>query len=448
MTIQDDTLQLLSDLLKHAKAAGATAADAVLADSTSQSITRRLGEQESLSRSEEADIGLRVFVGQRQAVVSSSDRSKDTLTDMVERAVAMARAVPEDEFAGIAAAEDLATAFPDLELYDGAELSAEQMNDMADACEQAARDVPGVTNSEGAECAFGHETVYFVTSNGFAQSYKTSGYTLSVSVVAGRDLAMETDYDYDSSTFLSDLKDPASIGRSAGERTVRALNPVKKPTGQLPVVFDRRVSGGLIGYLAGAVSGSAVARGTTLLKDKMHQQVFNKNITIVDDPFVRRGNRSHPFDGEGVTPQKRNIIENGILTGWVLDIATARQLGLKTTGNAGRGASSPPSPRVANFHMLPGSRTPEDMLKNIDEGFYVTQMMGSTGNPVLTGDYSRGARGFWIEKGQITHAVAEMTIAGNLRDMWMTLEAANDLELKYGVDAPTILIENMMVAGA
>jgi len=444
--VNPDMLNVLQDLLKAAQDFGATAADAVLADSTSVSVQRRLGKAESLSRSEEAEVGLRVFVGKQQAIVSSSDKSPDTLRQMAERAVAMARAVPEDKYAGIAEAEQLATAFPDLDMYDGTQISVEKMTALADAAEDAARAVSGVTNSEGAECSAGSEAVYYAASNGFAQGYAGSGFSLSVSVIAGRDTAMETDYEYDSVTFLADMKDPAEIGRSAGERTVAALNPRKGKTKQMPVVFDRRVSGGIIGSLAGAISGGAVARGTTFLKDKMGQQIFAADITVVDDPFMKRGMRSHPFDAEGVAPSKRNIIENGVLTGWLLDLSSARQLGLQTTGNATRGASSPPSPRAANFYMQPGSLTPEALIAEIEEGFFVTQMMGSGANPV-TGDYSRGARGFWIENGKIAYPVSEMTIAGNIKDMWMNLTAANDLVFKYGVDAPTLRIGGMTVAG-
>ncbi|MBL8712121.1 MAG: TldD/PmbA family protein [Alphaproteobacteria bacterium] len=444
---QAETLQLLQDVLKKAKAAGATDADAVLSDSASVSVTRRNGEPESLVRSEEAEIGLRVLVGGKQAIVSSSDRSPEALQQMAERAVAMARMVPEDKFAGLADPADIAKSFPDLDLYDATDLSVEKMTEMADTAENAALDVEGVTNSDGAECSVSKETSYYAATNGFVGGYSASGFSLSVSVIAGEDTQMETDYDFDSAAYLKDLADPLSIGRSAGERAVKALNPRKGPTKTMPVVFDRRTAGGIIGSLAGAISGSAVARGTTFLKDSMGKQIFPANIAVIDDPFLKRGARSHPFDGEGVTPQKRSIIDNGVLTGWLLDTSSAKQLGLKTTGNAARSASSPPSPRAANFYMQPGSKSVEELIKDIDEGFFVTQLMGSGANPV-TGDYSRGARGFWIEKGQITYPVAEMTIAGNILQMWLDLEAANDLQFKYGVDTPTLRIAKMTVAGA
>lgn len=443
----ESTLALLQGLLKKAGGFGATAADIVLSDSSSVSVNRRLGKPESIHRSEEADIGLRVFVGRRSAIVSSSDRSAEALEQMAERAVAMAKNVPEDPYAGLADPSETAKIFPELDLYDGTEISVDKMNDYADRAEQAARAVKGITNSEGAEFGSGRDIVYYVASNGFTGSYSSSGFSLSVSVIAGEDTGMETDYDFDSAAFLSDLKAPEKIGLGAAERAVRSLHPRKPQTGKVPVIFDRRISGGLIGSLAGAISGAAVARGTTLLKDKMGQQVFSSGITIMDDPFLKRGNRSHPFDGEGVTPQKRAMIEKGVLTGWLLDLNSARQLGLKTTGNAGRGSGSQPSPRAANFYMQPGHVTLDELVKNIDQGFYVTSMMGSGGN-IVTGDYSRGAKGFWIENGQISYPVAELTIAGNLNDMWRSCTPANDLELKYGIDAPSLRIDGMTVAGA
>jgi len=445
--VNPDMLTLLQDLMHKAKAFGATAADAVLADSSSVSVQRRLGKPESLTRSEEAEIGLRVFVGRQQAIVSSSDRSPEALQQMAERAVAMAKAVPEDSYCGIAEANQLATSFPDLDMYDPTEVSVEKMNDLADAAEAAAMGVTGITNSEGAECNAGRETVYYVASNGFAQGYMTSGFSLSVSVIAGQDTAMETDYDYDSVTYFQDMKNPVDIGKNAGERAVSALNPRKGKTKQMPVVFDTRVAGGVIGALASAISGSAVARGTTFLKNKMGEQVFAKGLTVMDDPFLPRGMRSHPFDAEGVAPTKRKMIDDGVLTGWLLDLSSARQLGLQTTGNAARGASTPPSPRPANFYLEAGAQTVEALLAEMGEGLLVTQMMGGGANPV-TGDYSRGARGFWIENGKIAYPVSEITIAGNIQEMWMNMTPANDLKIKHGIDAPTLRIEGLTVAGS
>lgn len=444
--MSDKTLSLLQDLLHMAKAAGADTCDAVLSDSSSLTVGRRLGKQESLQRSEEAAIGLRVFLGRKSAIVSSSDRSPAALKEIADRAVSMARYVPEDMHAGIADISETTKHFPDLDLHDKAELSAEAMNSLADAAESAALEVTGVTNSEGATCDMGHGIDYYVASNGFVGSYASSSFSLSVAAIAGESVSMEVGDDFDWASHLSDLKDAASIGREAGLRAVKALNAKRAPTGSFPVVFDRRTSGGIIGSLASAVSGGAVARGTTMLKDMMGKQVFGKHITILDDPFLKRGARSRPFDGEGVAPLKRAIIENGVLTGWLLDLASARKLGLQTTGNAARGASAPPSPRAANFYMQPGEKRPEEMIRDIKHGLFVTSLMGSGAN-IVTGDYSRGAKGFWIENGEIAYPVSELTIAGNLKDMWMNLTPANDLQLKYGVDTPTLLIESMTVAG-
>jgi PmbA protein len=440
-------LELLQDLMKKAKAAGATEADAVLADSTSVSVNRRMGKPESVTRSEEAEIGLRVLVGRRQAVVSSSDRSREALFAMAERAVSMARAVPEDPFAGIADPADLAKNFPDLDLYDATEIDVAKMNEQADRAEQAGLGIKGITNSDGAECGFGKETVYYAATNGFTGGYSSSGFSLSVSVIAGAGTGMETDYSYDNACYFSDMRAPEDIGREAGERAVRALKPRRVSTRQVPVVFDQRVSGGLIGSLAGAISGSAVARGTTFLKEKMGQKIFADGITVTDDPFLKRGARSRPFDAEGLAPQKRAIVDNGALTGWLLDLSSARQLGLKSTGNASRSSSSPPAPRCANFYMQPGAKTPEELISEIDEGFLVTRLMGSGAN-MVTGDYSRGAGGFWIEKGKIAYPVSEMTVAGNILQMWLNLAPANDLKHITGVDAPTTRVDGMTVAGA
>lgn len=442
----DKIQTLLEDLLRMAKNAGADSCDAVLSDSLSITVGRRMGKPESLRRSEESEIGLRVFVGRKSAIVSTSDRARDTLKEVAARAVSMAKCVPEDSYAGIADASETAKHLPDLDLHDPSSLSPEAMGEIADAAENAAMSVKGVTNSEGATFDMGRSVDYYAASNGFSGSYASSSFSLSAAVIAGSGTAMEVGDDFDWAVYLSDLKDPEKIGHIASKRAVEALNPRRVPTGRFPVVFDRRIAGGLIGSLASAVSGGSVSRGTTLLKDMMHKQVFSKHITIIDDPFLKRGARSHPFDGEGIAPLKRAIIDKGILTGWLLDLASARKLGLQTTGNAVRGAGSPPSPRAANFYMQPGQDTPESLVRNIGRGLLVTSLLGSGAN-IVTGDYSRGAKGFWIENGEIAYPVSEITIAGNLKDMWMNLIPANDLQLKYGVDAPTLLIENMTIAG-
>jgi PmbA protein len=439
-------LNLLDDLIAKARAAGADAADAVLFDSASVSLAQRLGKTEKLERSESGDLGLRVFVGKRQAIVSSTDRSTKALDELVERAIAMARVVPEDGFAGIADPEQLARSWPDLDICDSDEPSSETLIERARIAEEAALAVEGVTNSEGADAGWSRSTIAIAASNGFAGTYGVSRQSLSASVIVGTGTGMERDYDYDSKVYGADLRDAAEIGREAGERAVRRLNPRRVKSCKVPVVFDPRVSRGLLGHLTGAISGPSIARGTSFLKDKMGQRIFAPSITIVDDPHVKRGLRSRPFDAEGVEVKRRTLIEDGVLTTWLLDLRSARQLGLQTTGHAARGTSGPPGPAPANVYMAAGKRSRADILAEIKDGFYLTDLMGMGVNGV-TGDYSRGAGGFWIENGQITYPVNEITIAGNLKDMFLNMEAADDLELRFGMDAPTVRIDGMTIAG-
>lgn len=440
-------LDLLSDLIRKSKAAGADAADAVLSEAVSLRVARRLGKAEALERSEDFDLGLRVFVGKRQAIVSTTDRDPKIMQALAERAVAMARAVPKDPFSGIADPGQIAHQWPDLDLFDSTEPSAGQLIELSDRAEAAALAVTGVANSDGAEFSWGRDRSYYVASNGFAGSCASSGAGLSVSVIAGEGTGMERDYDYTSACHLSDLEGPETVGRRAGERTVRMLGARKMPTGKFPVVFDPRVSNGVIGLLAAAASGASVARGTSFIKDKMGQKIFADGITIIDDPFRPRGQRSRPFDSEGVAPSRREIVSDGRLQGWLLDLRSGRQLNLPTTGNAARGSGGPPTPKAANFYLCPGSKTPEALIAETQTGFYVTSLMGS-GTNLVTGDYSQGARGFWIENGKIAFPVSEMTIAGNLKDMWLNLTPANDLVFRYGVDAPTLRVDGMTVAGS
>jgi PmbA protein len=441
-----DLLSLLDDCMKRAVKAGADAADALAYDSQSLSVARRLDKPERLERSESRDLGLRVFIGKRQAVVSTSERTPAALSDLVERAVAMARAVPEDPFCGIAEPGQLAHDWTDLDLADPVEPSVEQLITQAAEAEAAAVAVKGVTNSEGAEAGWGRSDIALVASNGFVGAYARTSHSLSVSVLAGEGTGMERDYDFTSAVHASDLRAPAEIGQSAGARAVRRLNPRKGPTASLPVVFDPRVSNGFISALAGSISGPSIARGTSFLRDKLGAQLFAAGIEIVDDPFVIRGVRSRPFDGEGVAPARRSIVANGTLTTWLLDLRSARQLGLTTTGNAARGTGGPPAPSPANFALMPGTKTPGELIGEIEQGLYVTEMMGMGLNGV-TGDYSRGAAGYWIENGVLTYPVSEMTVAGNLKEMFPRLTPANDLVRRYGIDAPTIRIDGMTLAG-
>ncbi len=439
-------LDLLTDLIGKATAAGADAADAVFVRGTSLSLARRLDKPELVERSEGADLGLRVFVGKRQAVASSSDTSAEALTELVDRALAMARTVPEDPYCGLADPDLLASEVPNLDIYDPHEADADELGDRAARAEEAARAVTGVTNSEGAEASWGSNTLAMAASNGFARTYSGSYSSLSVSVLAGEGTAMERDYDYASAVYAEDLRSPEDIGRRAGEQAVRRLNPRKVETAQVPVVYDPRAARSLVSHLASAINGVSVARGTTFLKDKLGQTIFPEAVTIVDDPLRRRGHRSRPFDGEGITTRKRNIVDKGTLTTWILDLSSARQLGLETTGHASRGTSSPPSPSAANLYLEPGTVSPAELMADIESGFYVTELIGFGINGV-TGDYSRGASGFWIENGELTYAVSEVTVAGNLNSMFANITAADDLEFRYGVDAPTTRVDGLTVAG-
>lgn len=442
----DDSLSILSSLVDKAKTAGADAADAILVRSESLSLAQRLKQPERLERSESNDIGLRVLIGKRQAIVSTTDIRTDSLDALVERVVAMAKTVPEDEFCGIADPDQITSSFPTIEMTDPDEPSSEQLIAWAKACEDAALDVDGISNSEGAEASWGKSTVALAASNGFAGGYAVSRHSLGVSVLAGEGTAMERDYDYSSTVFAADLEDPATVGRRAAERTVRRLNARKVKTQAVPVVYDPRVSSGLLGHLVSAINGPAVARGTSFLRDKMGEAVMAAGLTVVDDPHRDRGLRSKPFDGEGIANQRRELVSNGVLQTWLLDLRSARQLGLTTTGHASRGTSSPPGPSATNLYLEPGSHTPAELMADIKDGLYITELLGFGVNGV-TGDYSRGAGGFWIENGEIAYPVSELTVAGNLKDMFMHMTPANDLEFRYGTNAPTIRVDGMTVAG-
>ncbi|MEC7489493.1 MAG: metallopeptidase TldD-related protein [Pseudomonadota bacterium] len=441
-----DQLELLSDLISAAKKQGADGADAVVFDATSTSVSYRMGSLEKLERAESNDLGLRVFVGKRQAIVSSTDFKPSTLQGVVERAVSMAKAAPEDPYCGIAEESQLVTSPPEIDIYDETEPANETLIEAARNAEDAALSVKGITNSEGAETGWSQATIAISASNGLAQSYATSSHSLAVSVLAGKDTNMERDYDYSSAVYFDDLEDPETVGHRAAERTVKRLRSRKVATQQVPVVYDPRISGGIIRHYAAAINGSAISRGTSFLKDSIGQQIFPDGINIIDDPHRERGLRSKPFDAEGLPNRVGSFCENGTLTGWVLDLASARQLELQSTGNAARGTASPPSPAMTNLYMDPGELSPKDLISDIRNGFYVTELIGMGVN-LVTGDYSRGASGFWVENGEITFPVSELTIAGNLKDMFANLSRASDLVFRFGTDAPTVRIDGMTVAG-
>lgn len=446
MTNDENTLTLLSDLIKRAKSLGADAADAIMIESRALSFTYRLGRQEQIERSEGSDVGLRVFIGKRQAIASSSDLTSAAMDELAGRAAAMARAVPEDPHCGLADPELLATAVPDVDSYDAAEPSMEALLARAEAAEDAALAVAGITNSEGANASWALTRSAIVATNGFAKTRARSQQSLSVSVLAGEGRGMERDYDYTAAAYGEDLRDPAEVGRTAAERAVRRLHPRKAESAQVPVIYDPRAARSLVAHLGSAVNGAAVARGTTFLKDKLGQALFPEAITVVDDPLRRRGLRSRPFDGEGVATRPMAIVDRGVLTTWILDLRSARQLGLKTTGHAVRGTSAPPSPGTTNLFIEAGDATPEALIAGVERGLYVTELIGSGINSV-TGDYSRGASGFWIENGELSYPVSEVTVAGNLLDMFAHVTAARDLAFHYGTDSPTLRVDGMTVAG-
>lgn len=440
-----DRLTTLSDLIAAAKRAGADAADALIVSSTSLSVRRRLGAIEQLERSEGFDLGLRVFIGQRVAIVSSTDPDAKGFDTLAERAVAMARVVPEDPFAGLP--EAVALMPRDLDLVDPVEPTAEMLLARTAAAEEAALAVPGVTNSDGADASWSRYEIALAGSNGFAGAYARTSHSISTTAVVGTGTGMERDYDWSSTVHLADLDDPVAIGRRAAEQAVRRLNPTRPKTARIPVVFDPRVAGSLLGHLSGAVNGSAVARGTSFLKDRMGEQVLARGLVVRDDPTRRRGLRSRPFDGEGMPGEGRVIVGDGVLKTWLLDWRSARQLGLVSTGHASRGTGGPPGPGATNLWLEPGALTPAELMADIAEGLYVTDLIGMGVNGV-TGDYSRGAAGFMIRHGQLAEPVSEVTIAGNLRDIFLNMMPANDLEFRRGTDSPTVRIEGLTMAGS
>ncbi len=438
-------LDLLADLIGRAKAAGADAADAILLSGASISVERRMGRTEKLERSEARDLGLRVFVGGRSAIVSSSAADPAGFAALAERAVAMARVVPEDPYGGLseqAAAPDLAA----LDIDDPAEPDAAALVARASTAEEAALGVSGVTNSEGAEASYSRREVALMTSAGFAGRYLRTSHSVSAVALAGAGTDMQRDYDVSSAVHLADLEDAAAIGHTAGTRAVARMNPQRPRTAKLPIVYDPRVSGSLLNHLVTAINGAAIVRGTSFLKDMLGRAVFAAGIQVHDDPRRLRGLRSKPFDGEGVPTAARAIVQDGVLTTWLLDSRSARQLGLQSTGHAVRGTSAPPSPSPTNLFMAPGTMSPVALMADIREGLYVTELLGMGVNGV-TGDYSRGAAGFMIRDGVLAEPVAEITIAGMLPAMFRELVPANDLVLRRGTDAPTVRIEGMTLAG-
>ena len=435
--MSDTIKNSLNLLLDTAKKLGAESAAVMGGESTSLNVTARLGKLESVERNESKSIGLQIIDNKRKVNLSSTNFNKDALIELVESAMSMIKSIPEDEFCGLADKEMLYKGDLDLDLVDSYIPENNHLLNNSIEAEDSALSINGVTNSEGASSSYSKNKVFLATSDGFYNYKEKTNYSSSISVIAGSGTKMERDYEYQSKVHNEDLDTPKNIGEVAANRAVSRLNPKKVKSNSVPIIFDPRVSGSLLSLFTGGISGQAVARGTSFLKDKMEETIFTKDIQIIDDPHVLRGQGSRTFDGEGVETKKIKLINNGALKSWLLSSQSARQLNLKTTGH---------SSGVSNLYMEPGKKSNTDLISSIKEGFYVTEMMGMSFNQV-TGDYSRGATGFWIEKGEKTYPVSEVTIAGNIIDMYSMLTPASDLKLITGIDAPTILIEKMMVAG-
>ena len=438
----DALLTLTETALDAAKGFGADAADAVASRSASLSVEVRLGKLETVERSESASLGLRVMIGHKQAGAATSDLRPSAIRELAERVTAMAKAAPEDPYCGLAPEELLGKNNTDLQIYDPFTPTAEDLEARAAATENAAMAVKGVTNSSGAEASWGEGDGVFAATNGFRGSWRASSHGLAVSVIAGGgDQGMERDYEG-----RGDLPSPESIGVKAGERAASRLGSRKLDSQKAAVIFDRRVSGGIVGSALGAISGAAVARGVSFLKDKLGQQIFDSSINLVDDPSRPRSFGSRAFDGEGVPGVKRNLIENGVLTTWLLNCSAAKQLGLQTTGHASRGVGSPPGIESNNVHLPAGAESIEQLMQRVGKGLYVIESFGPSLNS-NTGDYSAGVAGFWFENGAIAYPVSEITVAGNMLDIYRRLVPASDLEFRGGLNTSSILVEDLTIAG-
>ncbi len=439
-----DLTALCERLLDLCQKAGADQVSASAAMTEGLEASVRDGAVEDIGRSETLDVGARVIVGNRQACVSASSRQDSALAEMAERAVAMAREAPEDPYCALP--ETRATDLPDLDLCDPAQADVDQLREDAMTLDAIARAVPGVTKSEGSNASWRRNEIALVMSNGFSGHRQGSFWSASCSAIAGEGPGMERDYAYGIARWRDDLRDLEEIGREAGERAARRVAPRQAPTKPVPLIFDQRLASSVIGHFLSAINGASVARGSTYLGEKLGKRVFPKGFTITDDPLCPRGIGSRPFDGEGLATGERVLVDDGVLQTWLLDCGAARQLDLTSTGSASFGVGSPPRPTHSNVMLAPGARSPQEMIAGIDEGFFVTEMMGASINS-NTGDYSRGATGFWIEKGELAYPVTEATVVGNLIEMFAVLEAANDLPFDRALAVPTLLIEGCHVAG-
>jgi PmbA protein len=442
----DELVTLAADAVAVARKLGADAADALAIDRRGTDIELREGQIEKLEQVEARELGLRVFIGHSSAMISGSVLTPDAIVRLAETAIAVARLAPPDPFSGLAEADHLASETPDLDLISSSLPDADRLKHMALAAEGAALGVEGVAKSGGAGASAADRTMALATSADFARGYRRTGVSVSVSAISGDGTAMERDYDYSSAVHLADLKPAEEVGASAGRRAARRLSPRKIKSQAVPVMFENRIAGSLLGHLAGAINGAAIARGTSFLKESMGQKIFASGVVVSDDPLRLRGLGSRPFDGEALAVRARNFVEDGVLTGWLLDLRSARQLGLGPQGNGARGLSSPPGPTSSNLYLRPGSEPPSGLLRQMERGLYVTELIGMGVN-MVTGDYSRGASGFWVEDGELTFPVSEITIAGNLKDMFLNLTPADDLEFRGTVNAPACLVEGLTIAG-
>jgi PmbA protein len=443
----EQVFNLLEDLIKSAKALGADDADAIYVNGKSLSASVRFGNTETVEQSDGHDLGLRVFCGKKKAIVSSNDLNEKSIKLLAERAVTMAKASPDDLCSRIARPDELIKNIPELDLYDAEKPTTEALLEKIKATEEIALNTKGITNSEGAEGGWSESEVYLIASNGFQGHYKRSGHSLGVSVLAEDNGEKQREYSGHSAVRYNDLDPSAKIANKAASGAIKRLGARKVKSGSFPVIFDQRIAPSFLGHLAGAINGQSIVRKTSFLQNALNQQIFSSNIQIIDDPHRQWGLNSKPFDGEGGANQQTTIIEDGVLKTWVTDITTSDQLNVANTHHATRGPSSNPSPSLTNLYMQPGTISEKKLIASVKNGLYVTELIG-TGVNGITGDYSRGAAGFWIENGEITFPVQEITIAGNLKDMFMSMTPADNLEFRYGFNTPSLFIDQMTIAGS
>lgn len=444
-------LELGIEIIEKAQKKGADEVDLVIAESFNTSCRVRMNNLENIEVSETKDLGIRVLlkgnIGYKAAIISTNNLTTKNIDAIIDRLIETAKMSEEDEHIRLANKGEYTENTEELEIYCSQEVTADTLKEWASEVESSALKVKGITNTEGADASYARSDITLVTSKNFAQSYKDTGYSFSVSVIAESDTGMETDYDYCYVRQFSDLANPSDIGKSAAEIAVKKLNPRKIKTCKVPVIFDPRVSKSLVSSFCSAINGASVAKKSSFLSEKMGEIILPKNISIYDDPLLKRGLASEPFDAEGIKGKKEALVENGVLKNWITDLRTASKIGVKTLGRASRSVSSAPSPSATNVYMLGGNISVADMIKDVKEGLYLMDAFGMGVNSV-NGDYSQGASGFWIENGEITYAVSEITVAGNLLDMFKNLQAADDLKMRYAKNAPTLRIDGMTIAGS